>query len=72
MKPITCKNCGYLEEFEGSVFCLNSNRYLDSSYDKKRNDDCPLDKRPKDDADKKGFYLIWKEKLIWLEILLMM
>jgi hypothetical protein len=58
MKPINCKMCGYLEKVDsnGYSFCMKSYRMIDDL--NKKADDCPLNERPKDNADKKGFYLV--------------
>lgn len=58
MKPINCRICGYLEKVNDGdySFCMKSYRMIDD-IDKKA-EDCPLEERPKDNADKKGFYLI--------------
>lgn len=60
MKPINCRHCGYLEEvtLNGKIvrFCFKSQRIVDIL--DKKDEECPLDKRPRDNADKKGFYLM--------------
>ena len=66
MKPINCTLCGYFEKVSGlkdvkdSYICMRSYRMLENP-EKGRDEECPLDERPKDNADKKGFYLIKDE-----------
>ena len=70
MKPVSCAFCGYCERFhyddsdwdtdEDQCFCMKSYRLIENP-DKGRDKECPLEARPKDDADKKGFYLIKDE-----------
>lgn len=69
MKPTSCSLCGYFEkvnyddsdwhENEDQCFCMRSYRLIEDP--SKRSAECPLDERPKDYADKKGFYLIKDE-----------
>lgn len=58
MKPINCRTCGYLEKVDchDYSFCMRSYRMIDDI--NKKAEDCPLDERPKDNADLKGFYLV--------------
>ena len=75
MKPMNCDMCGYLEKVDAMEnsdfgpynFCMKSYRMIENS--NKKQDDCPLNERPKDTADKKGFYLIKDEDESYGEIL---
>lgn len=59
MKPINCAFCGYFEKVDSDdqCFCMKSYRIIEDPKSG-RHEECPLDKRPAEDADKKGFYLV--------------